>query len=263
MNSLISPDPWEPVETDIDWLNVDPWQLPSVALQDKNCLPNQGGIYFAIRQRRVLYIGKADRSIKGRWLTHHRYKQLEAMGDVKIAFYHPNVDSLYDLERQLTKLFDPKFNDTPVDVVSVDDVMALHRQQMTIKNREIEALRVRQSESTQERRRLLAFEAAEAVRVQNRKALETLGYLNVGIKAIEECIKGCVLGIGLCGLAELPEHWTESEVLRQGLNLIGENLRIAVKLHYGLVAQYQRRHPEIKIAAIKVVPKTDSSQKSA
>ena len=45
----------------IDLSSVDPWMLPFVSLEHKTRLPHTRGIYFCLKQRRVLYIGKAER----------------------------------------------------------------------------------------------------------------------------------------------------------------------------------------------------------
>ncbi len=91
--------------------SISPLTLPSVFLEERSKLPDTSCIYFAINsQGAIQYIGRSV-NLRQRWLAHHRYHQLEKMGDVKIAYL--SVDSpelLYEIEKALIEWFQPPLN---------------------------------------------------------------------------------------------------------------------------------------------------------
>lgn len=66
--------------------SIDPFALPAVNLSERSQLPITSCIYFCLSSsNEVLYIGMTEQ-LKQRWRTHHRYKQLQAIGGVRIAY---------------------------------------------------------------------------------------------------------------------------------------------------------------------------------
>lgn len=110
-DSLV-PDPWDLPASKVNLLDVDPWSLPSVTLTSLSQLPQNPGIYFALKDRRVLYIGIAEaQSLRSRWGNHHRLNQLKIIGDVKIAYWsQPEGCALESAEKKLICLFNPELN---------------------------------------------------------------------------------------------------------------------------------------------------------
>jgi len=58
--------------------------LPCVRLCDLELLPEFPGVYFVVSGENVLYIGKAEASIRSRWRQHHRKSQLVEFKDAVI-----------------------------------------------------------------------------------------------------------------------------------------------------------------------------------
>lgn len=90
---------------------INPLNLPSVPLDCRKALPECPGIYFAIDSAgAVQYIGRSN-NIRQRWLTHHRYSQLEALGSVAVAWLQVS-DSLLlpSIEAALIEYFQPLLN---------------------------------------------------------------------------------------------------------------------------------------------------------
>ncbi|MEO0533287.1 MAG: GIY-YIG nuclease family protein [Cyanobacteria bacterium P01_A01_bin.123] len=72
----------------LDPSKINPSTLPSVALKDRQDLPEEPCIYFAIdSQGTVQYIGQSVNP-KRRWNReyHHRYEQLSGLGSCRIAY---------------------------------------------------------------------------------------------------------------------------------------------------------------------------------
>lgn len=85
-------------------------ELPSVALADKDRLPETPSIYFAIDSQGVVqYIGRSVNP-RHRWLNHHRYDQLSEMSGVKIAYVGCPMELLDDIEQALIDWFGPLLN---------------------------------------------------------------------------------------------------------------------------------------------------------
>lgn len=60
--------------------------LPRLPLEEKTAFPKRSAIYFAIDSLdTVQYIGRAV-NVRNRWGSHHRYNELSAIGNVKIAY---------------------------------------------------------------------------------------------------------------------------------------------------------------------------------
>jgi hypothetical protein len=87
--------------------------LPSIPLDERKNLPECSGIYFAINSAgEIQYIGRST-NIRQRWLQHHRYTQLKALGSVQIAWLQVS-DSLLlpGIESALIEYFQPLLNNT-------------------------------------------------------------------------------------------------------------------------------------------------------
>jgi hypothetical protein len=103
----------------IDPQSLDLTSLPSVCLADRSLLPPTAGIYFAIDSLgTVQYIGKASGKdgLNGRWksLIHHRCRQLQSIGGVKIAYMSIDTPELLpQIEKALIDWFDPPLNFSP------------------------------------------------------------------------------------------------------------------------------------------------------
>jgi hypothetical protein len=60
--------------------------LPWLPLDAKSAFPKNPAIYFAIdSQGTIQYIG-CSVNPKARWAKHHRYKQLETIGSIRIVY---------------------------------------------------------------------------------------------------------------------------------------------------------------------------------
>ncbi len=85
--------------------------LPWLPLDAKSAFPKNPAIYFAIdSQGTVQYIGRSLNP-KARWAKHHRYKQLEAIGSVRIVYlFVDSPELLSEIESALISWFDPPLN---------------------------------------------------------------------------------------------------------------------------------------------------------
>ncbi len=82
MNQVISPE------------SIDLSVLPSLAITDRKQFPAIPCVYFAIDSQGVVqYIGQTS-CLSSRWANHHRFDQLESLGDVCIAYqiHIPNTE---------------------------------------------------------------------------------------------------------------------------------------------------------------------------
>ncbi|ESA38479.1 putative endonuclease [Leptolyngbya sp. Heron Island J] len=90
----------------IDSLNLG--DLPTVDFERKNALPSVCGVYLAIdSSNKVQYVGKA-KSIKDRWDSHEKAKELEASN--KIAYIRCSYRACNQIEADLISFYQPKLN---------------------------------------------------------------------------------------------------------------------------------------------------------
>lgn len=90
--------------------------LPSLALPERQNLPECSAIYFAIAREQVLYVGLAT-NLRKRWQNHHRLLQLEAVNkkcEVSLFWLQCSAHQLDELERQYIEHYCPTFNQTKV-----------------------------------------------------------------------------------------------------------------------------------------------------
>lgn len=86
--------------------------LPSIVMGDWSGLPDAAGVYFARNVNGdVLYIGKA-KSLKDRWSsTHHRYKQIKALGGERLHWLIvENIERIDLIETACIAHFKPRLN---------------------------------------------------------------------------------------------------------------------------------------------------------
>ena len=94
----------------IDLQAIDPMTLPSVALCDRKSLPAASGIYFAIANGKVQYIGRSQ-NINSRWNAHHRQTQVEPMSNPNIAYLLVSDSGLlHEIESALIRWLKPPLN---------------------------------------------------------------------------------------------------------------------------------------------------------
>lgn len=95
--------------------DINPLTLPSLPLHERSQLPSVPGIYFVLDTfGQVQYIGRSI-NIRQRWISHHRYLELEGMEFVSIAWLELSDSSLLeDVESALIEYFSPFLNERPV-----------------------------------------------------------------------------------------------------------------------------------------------------
>ncbi|WP_174711405.1 helix-turn-helix domain-containing protein [Nostoc sp. TCL240-02] len=93
---------------------VNPLSLPSLPLEWRKALPDCAGIYFAIDGNDVVqYIGRSN-NIRLRWAVHHKRKELEKAGEIKLAWLEVSDCSLLPaIEEALINSFTPSLNEVP------------------------------------------------------------------------------------------------------------------------------------------------------
>ena len=91
-------------------LGIDFSTLPSLPLASRSGLPTCPAVYFALEGDRVLYVGRSG-NLQQRWITHHRYSQLQGLNNVRIAWLECSDPSLLpEIEAALIEYFQPSLN---------------------------------------------------------------------------------------------------------------------------------------------------------
>lgn len=95
---------------------INPLDLPSVPLIEKDRLPQLAAIYFVISENgKILYIGRSI-NLASRWNNHHRYSELKEIRNVRIAWLGCNDESLLpQIEEAMIKHFSPYLNRTSLN----------------------------------------------------------------------------------------------------------------------------------------------------
>ncbi|MEO1760854.1 MAG: helix-turn-helix domain-containing protein [Cyanobacteria bacterium J06629_18] len=95
---------------------VNPLDLPSVPLIEKDRLPQLAAIYFVISENgKILYIGRSI-NLASRWNNHHRYSELKEIRNVRIAWLGCSDESLLpQIEEAMIKHFSPYLNRTSLN----------------------------------------------------------------------------------------------------------------------------------------------------
>ncbi|WP_051469885.1 GIY-YIG nuclease family protein [Fischerella sp. PCC 9605] len=85
--------------------------LPWLPLDEKTAFPKRPAIYFAIDSLgNIQYIGRA-KNVRSRWSKHHKYEELNAIGNIKIAYLFIDLlDLLPEIETALIEYFNPPLN---------------------------------------------------------------------------------------------------------------------------------------------------------
>lgn len=91
--------------------SFDVMQLPFLPLLRRTELPRTSAIYFAIDSLgQIQYIGQST-NLRQRWANHHRHPELDAIGNINIAWLEISDPSLLrEVEEALIEHFDPPFN---------------------------------------------------------------------------------------------------------------------------------------------------------
>lgn len=90
--------------------SIDPFNLPSVSSSNINLLPEVTAVYFLVRKRCVLYIGKA-KNLRKRWQGHHKKDYAVRFGDTQISWaLMPSCAHALAAERILIDEFMPQLN---------------------------------------------------------------------------------------------------------------------------------------------------------
>jgi excinuclease UvrABC nuclease subunit len=72
------------------FFTISPLLMPHVSLKNLKTLPSEPGVYYAVKGRKILYIGKAQ-NLKQRWCTtgqrkHHQLEKLRSIGGVRLHY---------------------------------------------------------------------------------------------------------------------------------------------------------------------------------
>lgn len=95
---------------------ISPLLMPHVSLKNLKALPQEPGVYYAIKGAKILYIGKA-RNLRQRWCAtgqreHHQLYQLKAIGGVRLHYRVRRSDTAAKRrEAHDIKRFKPPMND--------------------------------------------------------------------------------------------------------------------------------------------------------
>ncbi|MEG4121826.1 hypothetical protein QUA43_30695 [Microcoleus sp. N9_B4] len=93
---------------------INPLTLPSLSLANRSTLPSCPAVYFVLEGDRVLYVGRS-RNLRQRWVIHHRYKQLKAISNIRIAWLECSEPSLLaEIEAAMIRYFLPPLNGSAV-----------------------------------------------------------------------------------------------------------------------------------------------------
>ena len=97
----------------IDPKELDISTLPWLPLEAKSAFPRQPAIYFAMDSNDVIqYIGRSINP-KQRWVNHHKYNDLQKIGEIKIVYlFVDNSELLPEVELALIEWFNPQLNST-------------------------------------------------------------------------------------------------------------------------------------------------------
>jgi hypothetical protein len=92
----------------------DPSRLPSLPFSERLDLPMGPGVYLCLgSDGGVLYVGTSQ-SLRKRWFTHHKHKEITAAGTDRIAWLMADEDgNRLRLEAELIAHFNPPLNYRP------------------------------------------------------------------------------------------------------------------------------------------------------
>lgn len=141
------------ITDDFNWKS-----LPKVALSEKKHLPHSPGIYFVAWNDKLQYIGITTKSLRYRWIQHHRYYQAcnASSNSAEIYYLEPN-NSLEDTERWLIKKLCPPLNGTTVPKVYSFDIPPKENETKKIAVNQDEKVKVEMYVSMKTYRQLLLW----------------------------------------------------------------------------------------------------------
>ncbi len=94
----------------INITDLNPFLLSSLAIQGKDELPEEAGIYFVIDESKIYYIGMS-KNLQNRWYSHHRQDEFNEIPNLSIAYISClPVNYLISIERTLIQQFTPRLN---------------------------------------------------------------------------------------------------------------------------------------------------------
>ena len=94
----------------IDPLTIDIEKLPWMPLTEKSIFPESPAVYLAVDSEGVVqYIGQSVNPQK-RWSSHHHYRELSELTDVRILYLFTKHVNLVQWEKALIKRFNPPLN---------------------------------------------------------------------------------------------------------------------------------------------------------
>jgi hypothetical protein len=100
-------------------LNRYPADFPSVTIDRLNELPEIEGIYFAMQDDEVLYVGQS-RNIWNRWKNHHKTDDLYLMSGIRVHWLESDGRPLLVQEREWIDYCHPPLNRNVVCVKIID-----------------------------------------------------------------------------------------------------------------------------------------------
>ncbi len=123
-------------------LNID--SLPWMPLEEKSAFPKQSAIYFAIDSLGdIQYIGRSA-NVKMRWVNHHRFDDLQSIGNIRIAYLFMEADLLPSVEAALIEWFNPPLNILRRSIESINSLKPCLETGLKIRSRLPELMAVKQ-----------------------------------------------------------------------------------------------------------------------
>lgn len=86
-----------------------PSDFQSVPFRSLDLLPSFAGIYFAMQDDEVLYVGQS-KNIRKRWMFHHKYNELLEFESVRIHWIRSDGRPLLQQENEWIQLCNPPLN---------------------------------------------------------------------------------------------------------------------------------------------------------
>src|SRR5690348_3189494 len=93
--------------------NKHPGEFDNVSFDERHHLPAIAGIYFAMQDDEVLYVGQS-RNIQKRWRFHHKYGELSECENVRIHWIKSDGRPLLEQEAEWIKICHPPLNNNVI-----------------------------------------------------------------------------------------------------------------------------------------------------
>lgn len=116
----------------IDPSEINLSSLPWLPLDARSAFPQNPAIYFAIDSNDVVqYVGRSVNP-KARWSSHHRYSELQEIGNIKIVYLFVELPELLpEIESALISWFDPPLNIVGRSLFDEDDLVVVSKPKRT------------------------------------------------------------------------------------------------------------------------------------